>query len=82
MQYRQLQHETLAYHSMTGGFKMATLVNLSPSGMARASMTTDCQVVSDERRSSSAAFCQLKDITVSSNGPAAAMDTGVLQLQA
>ena len=31
-------------------FKMATLVYLSPSGMARAYLVADCQLVSDEGR--------------------------------
>jgi len=49
-------------------FKMATFVYLSLSGIAAAYLATDCQLVSDKgQRSSSAAFCHIKDARCETN---------------
>jgi len=60
-------------------FKMATLVYLSLSGMAPAYLVAECQLVSDEGRRHG---CVLPTRGhVSSDGPAAAMETDALLLQ-
>ena len=46
---------------------MATLVYLSLSGMVPAYLAADCQLHGLRRRSSSAAFCHIKDVRCETN---------------